>query len=72
MQKAVVITISAAAILLAGATAQAGTWHGANVGAAVPNYTPIQPAACQGWGPFCPPGYVRTCGRWRCWCRPCV
>jgi hypothetical protein len=28
-------------------------------------------AACWGWGPFCPPGWVRACGPWRCWCRPC-
>ena len=33
--------------------------------------TPIKPAACQGWGPFCGPGYVRACGPYRCWCRPC-
>jgi hypothetical protein len=59
--------------MLACAAAQAETWHGAGgVGAAIRNYTPIRPAACQGWGPFCPPGYVRACNRWRCWCRPCV
>lgn len=35
------------------------------------NYTPIETAACQGWGRWCPPGYVRACGPYRCWCRPC-
>jgi hypothetical protein len=72
MQKTMMIIVSATAVLLAGATAQAGTWRGASdVGAAAQNYTPIRPAACQGWGPFCRPGFTRVCGRWRCWCRPC-
>jgi len=36
------------------------------------NATPIvKETACRGWGPFCPPGFVRTCNPWRCWCRPC-
>ncbi|MEK4035481.1 hypothetical protein WOC76_06160 [Methylocystis sp. IM3] len=35
------------------------------------NFTPIEEAACQGWGRWCPPGYVRACGPYRCWCRPC-
>ena len=21
--------------------------------------------------PYCPPGYTRACGPYRCWCRPC-
>jgi hypothetical protein len=70
MTKTMMIIASAAAIMLAGATAQAETWRG-NIGSAAPNFTPIQPAACQGWGPFCRPGFTRVCGRWRCWCRPC-
>jgi hypothetical protein len=72
VSKGVIIIVSAAALLLAGATAQAETWRGvAAVRSAAPNYTPIQRAACQGWGPFCRPGFTRVCGRWRCWCRPC-
>jgi hypothetical protein len=72
MSKSVMIIISATAILLAGATAQAQTWPGAaGIRSVVPNYTPIQRDACQGWGPFCRPGFTRVCGRWRCWCRPC-
>jgi hypothetical protein len=34
-------------------------------------YGKSEKAACFGWGPFCPPGWVRACGPWRCWCRPC-
>jgi hypothetical protein len=72
MSKSVMIVVSAAAILLASAAAQAETWRGAaGVSSAARNYTPIQRAACQGWGPFCGPGFTRVCGRWRCWCRPC-
>ncbi len=28
-------------------------------------------AACQGPGRWCGPGFVRACGPFRCWCRPC-
>jgi len=35
------------------------------------NATPIHKAACGGWGPYCPPGRVRRCGPYRCWCAPC-
>lgn len=31
----------------------------------------IEKAACYGWGPFCPPGWVRSCGLFACRCRPC-
>ncbi len=72
MSKIAMVLFSAAVILLAGAAAQAGTWRGAaDVSSAARNFTPIQPAACQGWGPYCRPGFTRVCGRWRCWCRPC-
>jgi hypothetical protein len=53
-------------------TADAQTTRGANnIAGAAQNFTPIEPAACRGWGPYCRPGFVRTCGRFRCWCRPC-
>jgi len=34
------------------------------------NFTPIQKAACFGWG-ACRPGFHRVCGPRRCWCAPC-
>jgi hypothetical protein len=68
-------TTLAATILLAGLAvgAQAQTWHGsAQLNGAAQNFTPIIKAACGGrWGPHCPPGRHRVCGRWRCWCAPC-
>jgi hypothetical protein len=52
--------------------AQAQTLRGtADIGTAAQNFTPIHKAACQGWGPWCGPGYVRACRWGRCWCRPC-
>src|SRR6516225_5249781 len=63
------------ALLFAGSaalTADAQTSRGAhNIAGAAQNFTPIEPAACRGWGPYCRPGFVRVCGRFRCWCRPC-
>jgi hypothetical protein len=36
------------------------------------NATPIiQHVACGGFVPYCPPGFTRACGPYRCWCRPC-
>src|SRR5262245_3859030 len=65
----------AIALLFAGSaalTADAQTSRGANdIAGAAQNSTPIEPAACRGWGPYCRPGFVRVCGRFRCWCRPC-
>jgi hypothetical protein len=42
-----------------------------NLPSAAKNYSPVEPAACYGWGRFCPPGYVWRCGPYRCRCRPC-
>jgi hypothetical protein len=40
--------------------------------AAAENYTPIEKAACYGWGPHCPPGRTWRCGPYgRCWCARC-
>jgi hypothetical protein len=53
-------------------TADAQTSRGANnIAGAAQNFTPIEPAACRGWGPYCRPGFTRVCNRFRCWCRPC-
>ena len=53
-------------------TADAQTTRGANnIATEAQNFTPLQPAACRGWVPYCRPGFVRVCSRFRCWCRPC-
>jgi hypothetical protein len=51
---------------------QAQTSRGASaINSIIENSSKAEKAACWGWGPFCPPGWVRACGPWRCWCRPC-
>jgi hypothetical protein len=51
--------------------AQAANFSDPGITSAIKNYTPLKPAACRGWGPWCPPGRTRVCGRWRCWCAWC-
>jgi hypothetical protein len=75
MRKPAVTILAAAAVVLLnslGWPAHAATTAPAS---AIPgkarNFTPIHEAACRGWGRWCPPGYVRACGPFRCWCRPC-
>lgn len=72
----VTMTLVAAALAVATtaltANAQSIGPGAANFHALAQNATPIiQKTACQGWGPYCPPGWVRACNGWRCWCRPC-
>lgn len=72
--KKLTLTLAAATLVLGsmvmGASAQ--TQAGAASIHALSNATPIvKQAACRGFGPYCPPGYVRACGPYRCWCRPC-
>jgi len=70
------LTVAAAALLL-GSMALSASAQTQSSGAAsmqaLKNATPVvTQAACNGhWGPYCPPGTVRACGPWRCWCRPC-
>jgi hypothetical protein len=76
MRKLGIILGVSALMMFAGAfawQAEAATLQGAgSISSAAKNFTPIQRAACDGrWGPFCPPGRVRVCGPYRCWCRPC-
>jgi len=76
MQKLTITLAVAAAMLFAGSlTWKAGAemWRGAkDISGSAQNFTPVQPAACRGRGPHCPPGYTWTCRRWAgCWCRPC-
>jgi hypothetical protein len=67
-----VLAAAAAVLVLPISLASAQTSHGLqSIHTATQNFTPVRPAACQGPGPFCPPGYVRRCGPYRCWCRPC-
>ena len=75
MHKLMVTLATTAAILLAGSPAWKATAApsegAAGFSTAVESVKPIKPAACQGWGPYCGPGFVRACGPYRCWCRPC-
>jgi len=73
--RSLVTTLATAVVLIAttpivaNAQAQypgAGAFH-----AQIKNATSIERAACQGWGPYCRPGFTRVCGPFRCWCRPC-
>jgi hypothetical protein len=64
-----------AALLMAGTFAwhaDATPWRSGSVNlpGVAKNYSPIQKAACGGWGRFCPPGYVWRC-RPFCRCVPC-
>ncbi len=71
------ITAAAAALVLGSMALSAGAQtQGAGAGsvhALSQNVTPIvKHAACNGrWGPWCPPGTIRACGPYRCWCAPC-
>jgi len=53
------------------AQAQTQSPGAAGLYAQAQNATLFKPAACQGWGPYCRPGFTRVCGPYRCWCRPC-
>lgn len=74
MQK-LTITLTAVAFALAAsvlaASAQTQSPGASGLHAQIPNATPIKKAACVGWGPYCPPGRVRRCDPYRCWCAPC-
>ncbi len=74
MRKLTMAAAAAAMILAPGlAWAQTAIWAGL-MKAPPPSESssrPVEGAACRGWGPYCPPGYVRACGPYRCWCRPC-
>jgi hypothetical protein len=67
------ITLAATAAL-AGASlwqAQAANFQDPALTSKLRNTTPVQPAACRGWGPYCGPGRTRVCNAFRCWCAFC-
>jgi hypothetical protein len=66
-------TLAAAGLVLGSValTAQAQTQGASTLNGQAHNATIIHKAACGGFGRWCPPGMVRTCGPYRCWCRPC-
>jgi uncharacterized protein YcfJ len=70
------MTLTATALLLGSmavaAVAQTQVRGAAGLYAQLQNATPIEKAACRGFGPHCPPSFTWTCGYYgRCWCRPC-
>ena len=69
------MTLTAAALILGtmavGANAQTQSSGAASFHAQVKNATQLKEAACRGFGPLCLRGFIRACGPFRCWCRPC-
>ncbi len=63
----------AAAIFVVGSMglANAQTQGASSMNSQAHNATIIHKAACRGWGRWCPPGSIRRCGPYRCWCAPC-
>jgi hypothetical protein len=71
MRKLAITVITSAILFLTSLNAYALTGPNTASTSTGINFTPRHEAACRGFGPFCPPGYVRACGPFRCWCRPC-
>jgi hypothetical protein len=73
LMRKLTLTFTAAVLMLGtmAVAANAQTQGAASFHAQVKNATPLKEAACRGFGPYCPPGFVRACGPYRCWCRPC-
>lgn len=72
--KKLTLTLAAAALALGSMvlSASAQGAGAASMHALSQNATPIiTHVACGGPGPYCPPGFTRACGPYRCWCRPC-
>src|SRR5262245_48974112 len=72
---AVALGVSLAVLLAGGiawkADATTWRWGTLNLPGLTKNYSPIEKAACFGWGRHCPPRFTWRCGPSRCWCRPC-
>jgi hypothetical protein len=74
--KKLAMTFATAIILFSGSfgwQAQAQTLQqgATKIHAAAATLVPTKQVACQGPGPYCGPGYVRSCGPYGCVCRPC-
>jgi len=67
---AFVLSFAALTALLT-VTADAQGWKRGAAALADQNFTPIEQAACRGWGPHCPPGRHWVCRPGGCWCAPC-
>jgi hypothetical protein len=69
---AIAFGVTAAVALAGGVAADAATWSGTlGLPSATKNFSPVEKAACYGPGRWCPTGFVRRCGPWRCKCVPC-
>jgi len=74
MRKLSILGTAAAVLLsvgLIGSSANAAPAPSNSLPNAARNFSPIKETACQGYGRWCGPGWVRSCGPYRCWCRPC-
>ena len=68
------MTLAASALMLGTMAIAANATpyqNGSGIRTQIQNASPIEKAACRGPGRFCPTGFVRACGPYRCWCRPC-
>jgi hypothetical protein len=75
MRKLTLILIAATAMVFAGLLvwkAEAMPAAGAaNIGAVSKSLSPVEKAACGGWGRHCRPGRHWVCRPRGCWCAPC-
>ncbi len=76
MRKLAIALGVTAAVALAGGfalNADAASWGSGTLGlpSAAKHYSPVERAACYGPGRWCPTGWVRRCGPWKCKCVPC-
>jgi hypothetical protein len=63
------VTLTAAALLLAGAPAVAAAKsHRAAHWCEADGAPTLQQAVCRGWLRYCPRGYLTRCSPFRCWC----
>jgi hypothetical protein len=70
--KKLTLTLAAMALVLGSMALSANAQQLGAGHAQLQNATPIiTHVACGGFGPYCPPGFTRACGPYRCWCRPC-